>query len=148
MNERFIILLEKYLDNIIENQEEVELINIISNDPLLKKEFNEQKRIKEVLKKMTIKNPSKEIWDGYWIGVYNQIERGAAWIAILIGAVLLIGYGSIEAVDQFFKNTETPIIIKIGTIALVFGIGVLLFSVIREKYFTFKHDKYKEIQRW
>ena len=125
----------------------MELLKIISNDPLLKKEYDEQKRVKEVLKKMSIKNPSKEVWDSYWLGVYNQFERGAAWIAILIGAVLLIGYGSIEAVDQFFNNAEAPIIVKVGTIALVLGISVLLFSVIREKYFTSKHDKYKEIQR-
>ena len=147
MNERLIILLEKHLDNNIEKHEETELLKIISKDPLLKKEYNEQKRVKEVLKKMSIKNPSKEIWDGYWVGVYSQIERGVAWIAILIGAVLLIGYGSIEVVDQFFKNTEAPIIVKIGTIALVLGISVLLFSVIREKFFTSKQDKYKEIQR-
>lgn len=147
MNERFIILLEKYLDKNIENQEEAELLNIISKDPLLKKELEEQKRVKEVLKKMSIKNPSKETWDSYWNGVYNHLERGVAWIAILIGAALLFGYAGLEAVDQFFNNSEAPLIIKIGTVALVLGITVLLFSVVREKYFTFKHDKYKEIQR-
>ena len=68
-------------------------------------------------------------------------------IAILIGALILIGYGSIEAVNQFFKDSQTPVLIKIGTVAFVFGIFVLLFSVIREKFFTSKHDKYKEVHR-
>ncbi len=147
MNERFIFLLEKYFENNLTDLESQEFETLINSNAKLKQEFEEQKKIKEVLKKMTLKNPSKEAWDGYWLGIYNRIERGIAWIAISIGAIIFFGYASIEAVNSFINDTQTPPIVKVGISILFFGALVLVFSLLREKFFTSKHDKYKEVQR-
>ncbi len=147
MTERFIILLEKYFENNLTDSESQEFETLINSNAKLKKEFEEQKEIKEVLKKMTLKNPSKEAWDGYWLGIYNRIERGIAWIAISIGAIIFFGYASIEAVNSFINDTQTPPIVKVGISILFFGALVLIFSLLREKFFASKHDKYKEVQR-
>lgn len=147
MEEKFFELVEKHLNNEISPGERNELNNIIEKNPTLKSELEEQVRIKEVLKKMTFKNPAKEVWDNYWLGIYNKIERGFAWIAVSVGALILIIYGAIEAVNAFMKDMQTPGIIKFGTAAVVVGILVLLFSVLREKIYTHKKDKYREVQR-
>jgi len=147
MNERFIFLLEKYFENNLTDSESQEFETLINSNAKLKQEFEEQKKIKEVLKKMTLKNPSKEVWDGYWLGIYNRIERGIAWIAISIGAIIFFGYASIEAVNSFINDTQTPPIVKVGISILFFGALLLIFSLLREKFFTSKHDKYKEVQR-
>jgi hypothetical protein len=147
MNERFIYLNEKYLDGDITREEHTELDELLSSDSELRSEFDEQVRIKEVLRKMKLKNPSVEVWDSYWLGVYNRLERGLAWILVSIGAIILIGYGSYEAVSEMLNDTSTPGIVKIGVSVLVTGGVILLFSVLREKIFTRKHDKYKEVQR-
>ena len=96
---------------------------------------------------MKLKNPSSEIWDGYWEKTYNKVERGIGWLAVFIGVLILLGFASIELIDQFFNDNSTPLIVKVGSTFLIFGALVLLFSVVREKLFTFKTDKYKEIQR-
>lgn len=147
MNERFIYLNEKYLDSDITAEEKSELENLLASDSELKKEFNEQVRIKGVLTKMKLKNPSVEIWDSYWLGVYNKLERGLAWILVSLGAIILISFGTYEAVSEMLQDTSTPAAVKIGVTALLVGGLILLFSVIREKLFTYKRDKYKEIQR-
>jgi hypothetical protein len=147
MNERFIILLEKHFENELTDLESQEFENSINSNVELKQEFEEQIRIKEVLRKMKLKNPSREVWDGYWLGIYNRVERGIAWIAISIGAIIFFGYASIEAVNSFINDTHTPPIVKVGISILVFGALVLIFSLLREKFFTSKHDKYKEVQR-
>ena len=147
MNERFIILLEKYFENEMSDSESQEFETLINSNTELKQEFEEQNRIKEVLRKMKLKNPSREVWDGYWLGIYNRVERGIAWIAISIGAIIFFGYASIEAVNSFINDTHTPPIVKVGISILVFGALVLIFSLLREKFFTSKHDKYKEVQR-
>jgi hypothetical protein len=139
--------MEKYFDDSLKSEEAVEFENFLNSNKEYKIEFDEQKRIKEVLRKMKLKNPSSEIWDSYWERIYNRYERGLGWLAVFIGALLLIGYGSIEAVNHFFQDTLTPPVVKYGSAFLIFGIIVLMFSVIREKFFTSKHDKYKEIQR-
>ncbi|GBD86426.1 hypothetical protein BMS3Abin03_00346 [bacterium BMS3Abin03] len=147
MNERFIVLIEKYFAKELSDKEKSELETLLNDNPKLKEEFEEQKRVKEVLTKMKLKNPSREVWDGYWMGVYNRIERGIAWILISIGAIIFFAYASIEAVNSFIKDTQTPPLVKIGIGILIFGILVLLFSLIREKFFITKRDKYKEVQR-
>lgn len=147
MNERFIILQEKYLDDALNAEEKAEFNNMLETNTDLKKEFEEQKRIKEVLRKMKLKNPSREVWDSYWMGIYNRVERGIAWVVISIGALLFFGYASYEAVNAFINNTQTPALAKIGITLLIFGALILIFSLIREKIFTSKRDKYKEVQR-
>jgi len=146
MNERFIYLIEKYFDGELSTDEKNEF-DLLLLDENLRGEFEEQKRIKEVLNKMKLKNPSAEVWDKYWLGIYNKVERGIAWIAVSIGFLILIIYGSIEAVEKFLADTQTPGIVKFGISALVIGGLILLFSVIREKLFTGTRDKYKEVQR-
>ena len=146
MNERFIYLIEKCFDNELNVDEKTEFDSLLQNKDL-KNEFGEQKRVKEVLGKMKLKNPTVEVWDKYWLGVYNKLERGIAWIAVSVGFLILIIYGSIEAVEKFLVDTQTPEIVKFGISILVIGGLILLFSVIREKFFTHTRDKYKEVQR-
>ena len=146
MNERFIYLIEKCFDNELNVDEKTEFDSLLQNKDL-KNEFEEQKRVKEVLGKMKLKNPTVEVWDKYWLGVYDKLERGIAWIAVSVGFLILIIYGSIEAVEKFLVDTQTPEIVKFGISILVIGGLILLFSVIREKFFTHTRDKYKEVQR-
>ncbi len=146
-NEKFIMLIEKHFSNELSVEEKKEFEQLLNSNKQLQAEFEEQKRIKEVLNRMKLKNPSREVWDGYWLGIYNRIERGFAWIIISIGAIIFFGYASYEFVDAFLKDTQAPLLAKIGMGFLVFGGFILLFSIIREKLFTYKRDKYKEIQR-
>ncbi|MBI9072173.1 MAG: ferric reductase-like transmembrane domain-containing protein [Melioribacteraceae bacterium] len=147
MNERFIYLLEKYFENELLPEEKIEFNSLLENDEELKKEFSEQKKVKEVLSKMSLKNPTNEFWDKYWMSTYNRLERGIAWIVISVGAIILFTYAALEAIEQFFADNSAPIIIKIGIATLIVGFVMLLFSLFREKIFNSAKDKYKEIQR-
>ena len=147
MIDRKIYLMEKYLSGEADTEERKEFERLISYDRDLKEDYEEQKRIKEALNKMQLKNPSREVWDNYWMSVYNKVERGIAWIAISIGAVILIVFAVLEAVQKFMEDTQTPAAVKIGIVFFVAGLLILVFSLIREKLFTHKRDKYKEIQR-
>ena len=147
MNERFIILIEKHFENELTGPETLEFESLLKSNNELKQEFEEQKRIKEVLRKMKLKNPSREVWDSYWMGIYNRVERGIAWVVISIGALIFFGYASYEVVNAFINDTHTPPLAKLGIALLIFGALILIFSLIREKIFTSKRDKYKEVQR-
>jgi hypothetical protein len=147
IDQKFIALMEKYFSNEISGEDKKELDQLLKSSKELRSEFEEQKRIKEVLNKMKLKNPSREVWDNYWLGIYNRLERGLAWIVISVGAIIFFGYASFEIVNAFIKDTQAPMLAKIGISLLAFGGLILLFSLIREKIFTSKRDKYKEIQR-
>jgi ABC-type multidrug transport system fused ATPase/permease subunit len=147
MNEKEIMLLEKYLDDSASSEEKQQFENLLKINSELRAEYEEQKRVKEVLNTMKLKNPAVEVWDSYWLNIYNKVERGLAWIAISIGLLIVFAYAAIQFVNQFYVEGDAPLIVKIGTTVLVFGVLILFYSILREKLFTYKHDKYKEIQR-
>lgn len=147
MNERFIYLMEKFFEGSITDSEKNELSSLLETNQHLKIEFEDQKKIKEVLSKMKLKSPSTEVWDSYWLGVYRRLERGIAWIIFSAGAIILFAFGIYHAIDIFFNDTTTPTAVKWGIILLVVGLFILLISLLREKLYTYKRDKYKEIQR-
>ena len=146
-NDRYIILAEKYLSRDISEEEKNELSEILSANPELQKEFKEQEKIKEVLNKMTLKNPTKEFWDEYWLNIYNRFERKLAWVFISLGAILLLSFSAYESLSELLENTSAHSVVKLGILALLIGFIVLVVSLLREKLFSVKRDKYKEIQR-
>ncbi len=147
MNERFIYLTENYLDGNLSAEEEEELFEAIEKDNKLKEEFEEQERIKEALKAMMLKNPSREAWDGYWTDLYNKLERGIAWIFISIGAIIVLAFAAIQFIEELLETDQLPFLEKTGIFALVIGFAILIVSLVREKIFKNKHDKFKEVQR-
>ena len=96
---------------------------------------------------MKMKNPDREVWDAYWLGIYNKIERGIAWIIISIGAIIILGYSAITAIEQLIVDSSISPLMKTGIFLLLTGFVILFVSLIREKFFKMKHDKYKEIER-
>lgn len=147
MNEREIYLMEMALEGELSSDEKEEFEKMINENSSIKEEYEEQKKIKGVLMNMSLKNPGKEFWDGYWLSIYNKIERGIAWILISISAIVIAAYGIIEAIQNLLAETDIPVFLKISIIVFVIGIAILIFSLIREKITTNKVDKYKEIQR-
>lgn len=147
MNKRFAYLTEKFFDNDLSESEKQEFESLLKNNKTFLVEFEEQKRIKEVMSKMRMRNPGRELWDGYWESIYNRVERGIAWLAIAIGGLILLGFAAFRAAEAFMHETELPVLVKAGILILLFGFLVLIVSLIRERYFVHKKDKYKEIQR-
>jgi elongation factor P--beta-lysine ligase len=148
MNEkRYIELIEKYFAEEISEEEKVEMEKIFSQDARLRKEFEEQKKVREALKKMKLKEPPREAWDNYWTHVYNRVERKIAWVLISIAAIVLLSYSAIESIENLLRDVQTPAIVKYAIFVLSVGLIILFVSLVREKFFVSKHDKYKEVQR-
>ncbi|MDZ7333078.1 MAG: hypothetical protein ONB31_13980 [candidate division KSB1 bacterium] len=145
--ERFNQLLMGAIDQELTPQEWNEFNQIVNSNRQLLKEWKHYKKLKEVARAMKFKSPPKEVWDNYWMNTYNKIERGIGWIIFSIGAIILITYGLFKAVESMIADPKLQGIIKIGIIAVLLGLVILLVSVIREKLFVRKSDPYKEVQR-
>ena len=103
MDNKFISLMEKYFDNKLSKEDKRAFDLLLNSDEAYKVEFEEQKRVKEVLTKMKLKNPSAEVWDNYWEKTYNRVERGLGWLAIFIGTLILLGFASVELVNELYS---------------------------------------------
>ncbi|MDP2210105.1 MAG: hypothetical protein Q8K98_15215 [Bacteroidota bacterium] len=144
---RFQTLLNKALDNMLTDEERIEFNSLLASSNEYQEEWNSLKQIKEITKTMKLKNPPEEMWDKYWLGIYSRLERGIAWILISIGAIVVLIYGGFKAVESVIQDPTLAWFLKAAILLLIAG-GIILFvSVVRERLFLRKSDKYKEIVR-
>lgn len=96
---------------------------------------------------MKYTSPPESVWDKYWLGVYNRIERGIGWILLSIGAIVLLIYGLYSMFESILADTEIAWWLKLAIFSAIAGTAVLLVSVLREKIFLHKTERYKDIRR-
>ncbi len=135
------------LDGECSEDERRRLDELLAGDTTLREEWQELQRVKEATNIMSINKPPDEVWDKYWGSVYAKLERGIAWILVSIGAIVLLSYGIWQAIQELMADASIPGFIKLAIAAVAIGGAILAVSVIREKWFVMKSDKYKDIQR-
>jgi len=135
------------LDGELSGDERAALDRALAEDNELRGEWERLERVKEATEEMRYREPPEETWEHYWVSVYNRLERGFGWVLISIGALVLIGYGTWHALGALLGDSAIPEFIKLAIFAALLGTLILLFSVIREKLFVRRGDRYKEVQR-
>ncbi len=146
-SERAHALMMAALDDELSSVERAELENMLAADEDLRKEFERLKTVKEVTGTMTFREPPEEVWETYWVSVYNRAERSLGWLFLSLGLTVLFAWAGWHMVNAVLSDTEIPPLIKIAIFAAALGGGILFFSVVREKWFARKHDSYKEVLR-
>ena len=96
---------------------------------------------------MTLRSPPQESWDTYWTSVYHRFERGVGWVLLSLGAIVSLSYGLWKAAQEILADTTIPGFIKGAILLAIVGAVVLFVSVAREKWFAYRSDPYKDIQR-
>jgi hypothetical protein len=141
------MLLMAAVDGELSTEEQREFKKFVSISSDCQREWEEYKKLKEATMQLKFTQPSEEVWDRYWLNVYNRIERGIGWILTSIGAMIVLFYGAFKAVESIIADAQLEWFVKAGILAALGGLVILLVSVVREKLMTRKTDKYKEIQR-
>jgi len=119
----------------------------IAHCPDCRREFEEMGRFEEVMQKMELKKPPEETWNLYWASVYNRLERRVGWIFLSIGAIILLFFGGYKLVEGLVQDTAVPLALKIGILAVLAGLAVMLVSLGREQVFVRKRERYREIEK-
>ncbi len=105
------------------------------------------RKLKEVTRNMRVVMPDDKYWDEYWSNIYNRLERRVGWILLSLGSIILSAYGLYWVIAEIFFRKNVPLVIQLGVAALVVGFCALLVSVLRERFFLSKSDKYERIKR-
>lgn len=147
LTERQQQLLTKAVDGELTAAEKLEWEELLRTNPAVREEFTAHQSLKEVTMEFTFKKPPEETWDRYWAGVYARIERGLGWLLVSIGGAVVLAYAGYQAITGLIADATIPGLVKLGIAALLLGLAVLVVSVAREKWFTRKSDKYREVIR-
>jgi hypothetical protein len=137
------VLMMAALDGEIGAADRRELDDVIAASPALATEWRRLLRVKEVTSAMTLRTPPEEVWDGYWLTVYNRTERALGWVLVSAGVVVLAAYGLWHWFERVIGDTAVPLFVRVALVAVVLGTVVLLLSVVREKLFTRRRDPYR-----
>ena len=140
-------LLMGYLDSELTEIEVLRMEQHLENCAECRIELEEFRRLKEVTQNMRIVTPDARSWEEYWSHVYNRLERRIGWIVMSLGAILVTSYGIYSLIAKLLLRSDIPIVVRIGIAALVVGFCTLLISVIRERIFMARMDKYERIKR-
>ena len=136
-----------YIDGEVDAQKKSEIEKHLSGCEKCIKEYRSFLKLKEVTEKMKFTDLSDELWAGYWKGIYRRVERGAGWIFLSIGAIILLAFGVFQFFKEFFTDPSVSLIVKMGAGAFSLGIIILLVSIIRERLFLFRTERYREVER-
>ena len=147
MTEREQLLIARSLEGSLSADEQRELDELMAARPEVRREVESLRSVKEVTMELRFKKPPEEMWARYWAGVYARLERGVAWVLISIGGALVLAVATYRLVEALVQDTAMPLIMKLGIVALVLGGAILLVSVVREKWFLRKSDRYREVER-
>ena len=140
------ILISGMIDGELESAEKKKIGDHLTSCSDCREEYAKLKNLKEVTDDMKYFDLPDRLLAGYWHGIYNNIERGVGWIFLSIGAIILIAYGSWILFQNFFNDPTIFMIAKIGVGAVLIGLIILLVSIIRERLFSKKHDRYDEVE--
>ena len=110
-------------------------------------ELAQFQQLKALTDRAALAEPEDRIWQQYWGNVYNRMERGLGWMISSIAAILLFVYGSWTAIERIIRDPAVGLFLKITLLALIAGVAILFVSVLRERLFFWKRERYKDLRR-
>ena len=140
------ILLSGLVDAELNPEEKKIISDHIGSCPDCRREYARLKKMKEVTDDMKYFDLPDKLWAGYWREIYNRVERGIGWIFLSIGAIILMAFAAWQILNKFFLDPAEPLYLKLGVGLLLLGLIILLISIIRERLFSRKHDRYDEVE--
>jgi len=140
-------LISSYHDGELDEKEKRKVKGHLDQCAECRREFEEMGKLEEVMNKMQLRKPHKEMWEVYWTSIYNRLERRIGWIFLSIGAMILLFFGGYKAVEGIIQDPSISLLLKIGILALLGGVVILLISLLREQIFVHKRERYKEVKK-
>ena len=136
-----------YLDNELSNEQRRQFEEHLTGCSECKAELKEFRKLKDITDEVTLVEPEDKIWQDYWSGVYNRIERRVGWIVFSISAILLAIYGGFKLIEEIITDSSVGILLKAGLLVLIAGLAILLVSVSRERLHIWQKDRYRNVRR-
>jgi len=87
-------------------------------------------RLKQVTDSVTLVEPEDRLWEQYWGGVYNRIERNIGWTLFSVAGILLAIYAGFKAIEDLVRDPAVGLLLKIGarTVTKMSGDKAMLLS--------------------
>lgn len=136
-----------YLDNELSDEKKQAFEAHLASCPACAAEMEAFKKLKQITDDVALVEPEDRLWQEYWGGVYNRIERGIGWVVFSVAGILLLIYGGFTAIEKVIDDPSVGVLLKVGLLALLAGLAILFVSVVRERIYFWSRDRYKDVRR-
>ena len=140
-------LMMGYLDNELPEEQKRAFEEHLATCSECANELKEFRKLKAITEEVTLVKPEDRIWQQYWGNIYNRIERSIGWILLSVMGIGLLIYGGFKAIEEIIRDPTVGIILKVALLALIAGVAVLFVSVLRERIYFWKKDRYRNVRR-
>ncbi len=140
-------MLMGYLDGELSDDQSREIEKHLNECTGCSEELGQFRKLKEITDDISLNEPEDRIFDQYWSSVYNRTERRIGWILLSVSGMVLaicLGFMAIEAI---VRDHTISIVLKSGLLVFYASLVILFFSVLREKLYFRKKDRYKDVRR-
>lgn len=141
-------LMMKIVDGVASPEDEKAMAEAVKDNESLESELQAFIKIKEVTEKMQFKDLPDSYWTGYWSDIYRRTERTFAWILMSIGSIVILGFFAYMALSWFYSDPNISLLLKVGVSMALLGVIIMVISILRERLFARKRERYeKEVER-
>ena len=140
-------LMMAYLDNELDDEQRQAFEAHLASCPDCAREMKGFAKLKQVTDSVTLVEPEDRLWENYWGGVYNRMERGVGWTLFSVAGILLVIYGGFKAIEELVRDPAVGLLLKVGLLVLVAGLAILFVSILRERIYFWSKDRYKDVRR-
>ncbi|MFA7485189.1 MAG: zf-HC2 domain-containing protein, partial [Phycisphaerae bacterium] len=121
-------LMMGYLDDELDRQQKNQFEQHLKSCKDCSAELQQFKKLKKITDSVALAEPEDVIWENYWSGVYNRLERGIGWIMMSIAGIALLIYCGFKAIEHLIEDPSISIALKITILAFIVGLAILFVS--------------------
>jgi len=140
-------LMMAYMDGELSTEHKQRLQDHVAGCDACRDELAELTELKKIADEIRLVEPEDRMWEQYWSSVYNRGERNVGWIVVSVAAIVLLAIGGYTAIDELIEDASIGLFTKVALFALIGGLAILFVSVVRERLFFHKKDRYKDVRR-
>ena len=140
-------LMMAYLDDELDEPQRKAFEEHLASCPACAREMKEFTKLKQVTDSVTLVEPEDRLWEQYWGGVYNRIERNIGWTLFSVAGILLAIYAGFKAIEDLVRDPAVGLLLKVGLLVLIAGLAILFVSILRERIYFWSKDRYKDVRR-
>lgn len=145
--EEFRLLMTARLDGELGEEEILRVETHRNACSACREEMEAHRHLKILTSQLHFREPENLHWQEYWQKLYHRLERHMGWFLLVAGGCLLLSYLLVFLVESFFFQQGIPWPLRWGILFMLTGFMLLLLSVVRERLFLRKFDKYEGILR-
>ncbi|GAB4175220.1 MAG: hypothetical protein Kow00108_10370 [Calditrichia bacterium] len=144
--EQYQMYISALLDNELDDELQQQLFFHLTECETCRQQYNEMQKLKEeTLRFKQDLSPPVDV-DYFWDSFYNRLERKLSWFLVLLGSVTLMMTGLFITIKEVLISNNLSVPLKIAILVMVTGGLLLATSVLREKLFVKKSDKFRKVK--